>query len=1197
MPFTGRREELSLLHDTYINALHNECQTALVEGEPGVGKSTMVRVFLSELGPDSALTLRTYGAPSFGGFRVIFAGLLRSVLNSRTLGEISTANLFDVGSATALSRLAPEVRDVIPFDVPESPDANLGVTHEMEQILDGLRLFILRLATRKPLILLFEDAHWYDARCWEALSFLKRTLKPYPVMIIVTMRPTELDDDSQKIFNTIARELPVERLRLSSLNQAESRKLIERLFGAEVSDNIGSEVFASTGGNPLFLHETFNTLIERRLLQFDQHKKMWEQTVDLKEKLPAPESATHIFEERISGFSDEELNLFRLAALLGLSFQTEWLKDLSGLAEEKFIDTLNRALKANLLVSDFQGALSFYHQLVQRHLLDSIPADLLGELRRSIHEYFLRRERSHPQEGPFHRFLALEDYDDNFVERYGETTVERNLAAAEDAFTSFSTALAVRYLQTSRRIIDALTDLDRLRRLQLLEQTYLALGRIALESGRARQAVAYFRCVAIYLSPQLQPTPGERLRLFRLLAESSYKIAAYRRIARYVQQAAEVCGDTTDIDLLRELARVRFISGLSLYNQGQYDRAIEQTESGLTMLQKRGLLEPKLELTGLRTKGIILNRTGRHHQAEETFTRSLQLAETLNDRREIGRAHYYLGVVRQYLGRFNQAMESYQRSMALCQEVDDLETMSKIYNNLGVHYSESGDPDQAERNFRRALETQTAIGAVYASLTSRINIAGAMHTSGRSEEALTETRHILDECVRINAVNLIPAIYDSEVEIALDAGKLDYAERALKEMEQWLKGAESKFGLDQLTKLQGRLLILKGEYQTGWELLEQTIAIYQEKGESFRAAQTMAEGAFALGEAWRGGAEIPEPVLLSVEKYIRGALDIYRGLKFTRRIQTLREKIIRCDPEGKRFAPLLTETADPDLNTSERPARDRALLRCFGRLKVVCPGRHDEVEESSWPSKKARVLLAYLAINTSPNRPISRDKICDALWSHLGPDTIMSSFHVTLSHLRKTLAQESSDDFKHEELISHLDGNYTLNWDTRFWCDLREFDSLYLSGMGYLRENKTHLALRDYEAARALYQGPLLEDLYDSWLEAPRESYRRRYLEITQRLAEITFDRGEYERTLTLCQEALLVDPTEEPTHRLLMLALFTTGRKAAAVKQYNSCANALKERLEIEPDQKTIDFAEQIKNKSAELADLPPLRAKARFV
>lgn len=1196
LPFTGRDEELSALHDVYISALHNECQLALIEGDPGVGKSTLVEQFLDELGEKGALTLKTFGIPSFGGFRSTFAGLLRSFLSSASPQEFSTSNLFERGSAIALSRLAPEVRDMIPFEIPESTELDAGAAQEMEQILDGLRLFILRLAARKPLLILFEDAHWFDPKSWEAINFLKRTLGPYPVMILVTLRPSELDEDSERMYNTLTHSRPVERIRLDNLTGADSRQVIKRMFGPEIADAISTDVHLSTGGNPLFLHETLNTLIERQALQYDRASDQWEQMIDLTGKLPEPESAGYIFEERISGFSEEEVNIFRLAALLGLNFWATWLKELSNLPEEKFIGFLNRALKANLLVSDFQGKLSFYHQLIQRHLLESIPETLRMSIRMRMYEYFLARAKTHPAEGPFYRFLASETLETHLVERYGISLVHSNLEAARDAFASFSNALALRYLKTARAALKLLTDIERPVALQALCNIYQELGRVALESGRSREATVYYRCASIYVAPHLKLALEDQLRLLRNLAEAYYKMAEYPRIAGYVNRAVALAAGVEEHAAIRELAKLQFISGLSLYNQGQYDSASRETEQGLKMLSERSILEPQLELAGLRNKGIILNRTGKHREAEEVFERSLALAEALDDRREIGRAQYYLGVVRQYLGQFNLAMNNYQQSIAICREVDDLETMSKIHNNLGVHYSESGDPDQAERNFRRAFELQEQIGAVYASLTTRINIAGALHTSGRSDEALKESRRIYDDCVRLNAVNLIPAIYDSEIEIALDAGKQEYAEQALASMRSWLAKTESKFGVDHLKKLEARALILRGNYNEGWKLLAETLSMYQDKGESFRAAQAMAEGALSILQAQSRGGKVDEKILAEVEKYISEALKIYQKLNFSKRIDILREKLAACTGADSAYVKLLG-VASPEEHTAEHVLQNKALVRCFGRLKVISPGRHDEIEDSAWPSKKARGLLAYLATHSGPDRPISRDKICDALWSHLGPDTIMSSFHVTLSHLRKTLSVESSAEFRDSQIIIHHDGNYNLAWDERFWCDLREFDELYRSASGYLRENKVHLATRDFEQARALYQGPLLEDMYDSWLEEARDSYRIRYIDICQRLANIHFEKSEFERAVALCQEVLLVDPTEEPAHRLLMLTLFTTGRKAAAVKQYNACVSALQKRLDIEPDQKTIDLAELIKTSASELVDMPPAKAKMRYV
>ncbi|MBN4076286.1 AAA family ATPase [Gemmatimonas aurantiaca] len=1204
LPFIGRDDEISLLHDIYMRTLHNERHTALIEGEPGVGKSTLVENFIAELDEKGALTLKTYGAPNYGAFKTVFAGLLRSFFSSASPRELATANLFELSAARSLARLTPEIRDIIPFEIPQTPEFDPGASHEMEQILDGLRLFLLRWATRKPLVIVFEDAHWFDIRTWEAINFLNRTLGPYPILLLVTLRPAELDEGAQREYHTLSRSHQLERIQLDRLSDTVSRRILERLFGAQIADRIAGPIHSSTGGNPLFLHETVNTLIERQLLRYDREQESWEQMVDIGPRLPAPESAGYIFDERISGFAAEDVTLFRLAALLGFSFQADWLKELSGLPEERYVDVINRAIKANLLVTDFLGRLSFYHQLIQRHLLDSTPEKERRELREKIYAYFRTRIRERPDEGPFYQFLACERYEHDLVNRYGVEIVENNLQAATGAFSSFSTALALRYLETALSILQRLEEPTLAERRILLFQVYLELGRMSLESGLARKAAIYYRVASIFVAPYLELSLHQRMRLLRGLSESYYKIARYNWIGILMRQAETLCENSVDNEnkenkgIVRELARMRFISGLSLYNQGQYDQGISENENGLAMLAAHDIEEPQLNLSGLRGKGIILNRIGKHREAEVVFAESLQQAEAAKDRREMGRAHYYLGVVGQYLGEFTQAMERYQRSIAACREADDLETLSKIYNNLGVHYSESGDSAEAERYFRRALEMQLQIGAVYASLTTRINLAGSAHSSGKTTEALKLTREIFDECVKLNAVNLIPAIFDSQIEIEIDAGLLDQAESTLSRMQEWLKKAESKFGVDHMNKLNARLQILRGEYETGWQTLEDTIAIYQEKGESFRAAQTMADGAIGMCEALKRGANIPETILAKVEQYIAEAQRIYNGLDFQKRSKTLGEKILACDKPDGRFGKLVANSGvHTSLDESARAVEGRLQLRCFGRMKVIAPGRHDEIEESAWPSKKARALLAYLATHTRAGRPLSRDMICDTLWGHLGPDTITSSFHVTLSHLRKTLHKESTTAFDELELITHNDGAYNINWESGLWCDIYEFDKRYKAGQRFVNENKMHLATDEFEKARDLYQGPLLEDMYDSWLEEPRDKYRRIFVEITQRLAEISFDKSDYDRAILLSQEALLVDSTEEPSHRLLMFALFTTGRKAAAVNQYNACVKALRKRLDIEPDQKTIDLADLIKNSSPELTDQPPARVKMRYV
>ncbi len=258
----------------------------------------------------------------------------------------------------------------------------------------------------------------------------------------------------------------------------------------------------------------------------------------------------------------------------------------------------------------------------------------------------------------------------------------------------------------------------------------------------------------------------------------------------------------------------------------------------------------------------------------------------------------------------------------------------------------------------------------------------------------------------------------------------------------------------------------------------------------------------------------------------------------------------------------------------EQPARPSAekeqgkqampslVIYCMGPFRVY---QNDKLI-TAWNGLKSQCILKYLA--THGERPVAKDVLMDLFWRDARPEAARRNLHQAIYSLRQTL-RRGQPDFQH---IRFENDCYLLNPEMDIWLDFREFEkhvqaSRRLEASGQLAE-----AMSEYGIAEGLYQGDFLaEDLYEDWPSLQRERMWNMYLDIADRLSEYYVQQGEYTAAVALCQKVLARDNCYEEAHRRLMRCYLAQGQRHLAVRQYQTCAEALKEELDLTPSEDTV--------------------------
>jgi TolB-like protein len=207
-------------------------------------------------------------------------------------------------------------------------------------------------------------------------------------------------------------------------------------------------------------------------------------------------------------------------------------------------------------------------------------------------------------------------------------------------------------------------------------------------------------------------------------------------------------------------------------------------------------------------------------------------------------------------------------------------------------------------------------------------------------------------------------------------------------------------------------------------------------------------------------------------------------------------------------------------------------------------------------TRKAAGLLAFLAIE--PGTFHSRERLATLLWADRADAQARGSLRQTLTLLRKLFGAAGVPGIEARGDAVGLD-------PTGVDVDVAAFDAALRGATD-----------EGVEAAVALYRGDLLEGFalseepFDEWLVRERAHRRRRALEAGEKLLERRAASGEVASGLALGERLLALEPTSEPVTRALMRLQRTKGARAAAVRQYERCRQALAAELGVEPTPET---------------------------
>ncbi len=382
---------------------------------------------------------------------------------------------------------------------------------------------------------------------------------------------------------------------------------------------------------------------------------------------PLPAGARDVLRARLAPVGEVARQVLSAAAVIGRSFDVDTVRTASGRGDEETVAALEE-LVARGLVREGPAAYDFAHERLRALVYEETSL----ARRRLLHG----RAAATGPSAAVARHLALAGRDEEAARAYAR--------AADDARRVYANAEALEHLQA------------------------------ALALGHPDRAL-------------LQAAIGD---LQTLRGDYGAALAAYRAAA-----AGAPSGD-----LEQRLGRVHHRRGEWALAETHFRAALDLTT------------DPAARARIVADVSLTAHDGGDAERAAALAGEALELAEQAGEPHALGQAHNLLGAL-------EGSLEHLSRSLALAEQVDDAEGRVAALNNLALAHRQQGDLPQALELTRAALALCTEIGDRHREAALRNNIADLLHATGRSNEAMDELKRAVTIFAEIGAEGPHPAVW------------------------------------------------------------------------------------------------------------------------------------------------------------------------------------------------------------------------------------------------------------------------------------------------------------------------------------------------------------------------------------------------------------------------------------------------------
>ena len=697
-PFVGRSVELQLLGRCLEQANEGHGQVVGIMGEPGVGKSRLICQFRDSL-PASDYTIIEGGCIHYGDAipYLPILDMLKDYFDIKEDEDESSIKKKISEKVAQLniqpSQILPPLYEILSLTGEDEKYFKLDGKQRRDKVFEAIRLLLIAESQIKPLIVTIEDLHWIDKTSEEFLSYLINGLGATRILLILLFRPEYNPIWSTKTYYS--------QVRVDQLSKKTSADLVQLILSGEVDASLGDFIVARTEGNPLFIEELTQNLVENGYITREEGRYF----LSLKPTdIQVPATIQGIIAARLDRLEGNLKKIMQTASVIGREFAFRILQAVA---------TLKDDLKSSLL------SLQDLEFIYEKSLFPELEYIFKHALTQEVAYNSLlikKRKETHERVGQ-----AIEQiYTDRLEEFYEilayHYALSKNFRKACDylklsgdkAARSYANREAIRFYQEAIKVLDAHPESE--------------------ETTREKLGV----CLSIMLPMFFVGYPEGTLeilheaeRLARELGDERGLTRVYGRMSRYhtykgniplATEYSEKCFDVAEkIGSIGLMARIACdVCNMHLFT-GNCLKVVELSRRTLPSLEEHHR-EKDLSAGGVNVYstlsgfcGLSLGCLGEFAEGKIILEKGLHPAWEINDRYATGWVEICHSALSGWEGDGDSAVDHAQKSIKCYEEAGAEYLVGGAWSWLGVGYYLRGEYETAREHAEKGLKIQEKI--------------------------------------------------------------------------------------------------------------------------------------------------------------------------------------------------------------------------------------------------------------------------------------------------------------------------------------------------------------------------------------------------------------------------------------------------------------------------------------------------------
>jgi class 3 adenylate cyclase/tetratricopeptide (TPR) repeat protein len=394
-PLIGRDEQFSTLLTELEQTLKGDGRVVGIVGDAGIGKSRLCYEFAEHCRGNG---IRVYEARVLAHGRATpFQPVLELLqdyfgIRGRESPDISRDRVIDRLQALNVAQQASSVLlEFLGLADPRTPAIKLDPKARKALLLNFVRTLPQSGPPDVGAIVIIEDLHWIDAASEEFVEALADAVVGTPTLLVVNFRPGFAAQLTQRSY--------YHQINMPSLPPTQAAILLQDHLGNDFSlALISRNIIERAQGNPFFLEELVNTLVERGDFEGEKGAYRLKGGIDL---IPLPPTVQAVIAARIDRLEENTKRVLEVASVIGREISIPILERVCSLSEGELSEALHQLRRAELLYDVpplTRQCLAFRHPLILEVAYKSLLRSRCRELHSAVASALEALFKDHPEQ-------------------------------------------------------------------------------------------------------------------------------------------------------------------------------------------------------------------------------------------------------------------------------------------------------------------------------------------------------------------------------------------------------------------------------------------------------------------------------------------------------------------------------------------------------------------------------------------------------------------------------------------------------------------------------------------------------------------------------------------------------------------------------------------------------------------------------